>query len=221
MTSAAQLAANKANARKSTGPRTAEGKARSSKNHTTHGLRSREFIIPEGQQQDFDDFMTALRNGIQPAGALEHDLFTQLAHASWTLRRCRESEAALQRRGAAPDVDPLLSPDCQDRLRLIDLYARRAERTYLRLLRELKSLQTSRQFREECLGAAGEDDAPAPLSDDLALQRPRLVESKLQTDQACARTIAEISAHIDEFPSAITNERSNPPASVAAVAACA
>ena len=36
--SPARLAANRANALRSTGPRTAEGKARSSQNATTHGL---------------------------------------------------------------------------------------------------------------------------------------------------------------------------------------
>ena len=40
-----QLAANRANAEKSTGPRTAEGKARSSQNARTHGLRSESHII--------------------------------------------------------------------------------------------------------------------------------------------------------------------------------
>ena len=39
--SQAMLAANRANARKSTGPRTAEGKARSRLNRFTHGGRSR------------------------------------------------------------------------------------------------------------------------------------------------------------------------------------
>jgi hypothetical protein len=186
MSSAAQIAANQANARKSTGPRTAEGKARSSRNHTTHGLRSKEFVIAEGQQQDFDSFMTALRNDIQPVGALEFDLFTQLAHASWTLRRCRGAEAAMQNRGAAPALDPLLNTDTQDLMRLIDLYARRAERSYARLLREIKSLQTNRQFRGECSGDVSIDDEAAPLSNDLTLQKPRILESRFQGEQAIA-----------------------------------
>src|SRR5688572_19028018 len=38
MSSRKRIAANRRNARKSTGPRTEEGKARSSRNATTHGL---------------------------------------------------------------------------------------------------------------------------------------------------------------------------------------
>ena len=42
-----RLAANRANARKSTGPRSPEGKARSSRNHTQHGLYAAEIRLPE------------------------------------------------------------------------------------------------------------------------------------------------------------------------------
>jgi hypothetical protein len=192
MTSPAQVAANQANARKSTGPRTAEGKARSSRNHTTHGLRSKEFIVPAGQEQDFDNFMTALRNDVQPVGALEHDLFTQLAHASWTLRRCREAEADLQFRGLAPACDPFQSPDCHDRLRLIDLYTRRAEGSYSRLLRELKSLQNARQFRGECDGELTIGENMAPLSSDIDLLKPRILDAKVQRAYAQAEATARI-----------------------------
>lgn len=56
-TSPARIAANRLNARKSTGPRTVEGKGRSSKNATKHGLRSRHldldsFVDPEELQKE-------------------------------------------------------------------------------------------------------------------------------------------------------------------------
>jgi len=144
MATAAQIAANQANARRSTGPRTPEGKAASARNHTSHGLCSREFLIFDGQQQEFDDFMTALRDALQPVGAVELDLFTQHAHASWTLRRCRIAEAALQFDGRCANTDPLYYPDIAERSQRIDLHARRAERTYHKTLKELQALQTIR-----------------------------------------------------------------------------
>ena len=45
MTTEAQRTANVANARKSTGPRTETGKARSAKNAATHGLTARELDV--------------------------------------------------------------------------------------------------------------------------------------------------------------------------------
>ena len=51
-TSSAQLAANAANAQHSTGPRTSEGKNRSSQNASKHGLTAREVVIPPGEQEE-------------------------------------------------------------------------------------------------------------------------------------------------------------------------
>jgi hypothetical protein len=87
--------------------------------------------------------MTGLAADIQPAGALEHDLFTQFAHASWNLRRCRIAERELQNSHCA-GLDLILDAQVADRLRLIDLYTRRSNRANHRLL---KALQTNRQSR--------------------------------------------------------------------------
>ena len=46
-----KLAANRANARKSTGPRTPEGKARASLNAISHGLFCKDLVLP-GESQE-------------------------------------------------------------------------------------------------------------------------------------------------------------------------
>jgi len=168
MASAAQIIANQANAQRSTGPRTAAGKANSSKNHTSHGLSSKEFVILPGQQAEFDEFMAELRQSVNPVGAIEIDLFHQLAHASWTLRRCRRAETQLQATTSYPSWDPIIVPEFEPRLHAIDLFARRAERAYHRTLHQLKALQTEREFLED-LKAAG---APAILSTRCRSSRP-------------------------------------------------
>ena len=45
MVSEKKLAANRLNAQKSTGPKTDEGKAKSARNATTHGLFCRDVVI--------------------------------------------------------------------------------------------------------------------------------------------------------------------------------
>jgi hypothetical protein len=54
MISQAHQTANAANARLSTGPRTAEGKARSSQNVRTHGLTATELVIAAEDREEFD-----------------------------------------------------------------------------------------------------------------------------------------------------------------------
>ena len=166
MATDAQITANQANAQLSTGPRTELGKARSSQNHLTHGLCSRQFIILPGQQPEFDVLMAELRDATKPLGAMEFDLFTQLAHASWKLRRCRNAEVELHSLSGIEGVDPLLAPAADPRQRTIQIYAHRAERSYYRALKELKALQfirvmkVSGPFAEQLGLDEIEDDAP-------------------------------------------------------------
>jgi hypothetical protein len=73
---AAQIAANRANARRSTGPRTPEGKAASSRNALTHGAHaSDDTILATSADTYLDDF----RAHFQPADALEAHLVAHLA----------------------------------------------------------------------------------------------------------------------------------------------
>ncbi len=64
MTSQAQVDANRENAKSSTGPRTVEGKARSSKNAETHGLFAREVIIQLGDSREDPESLESLNDGM-------------------------------------------------------------------------------------------------------------------------------------------------------------
>jgi hypothetical protein len=73
---AAQLAANRANAQRSTGPRTPEGKAASSRNALTHGAyASDDTILATASDAYLEDF----RAHFQPANPLEEHLVEHLA----------------------------------------------------------------------------------------------------------------------------------------------
>jgi len=97
--SARKLAANRANAQRSTGPRTAEGKAKSRLNAVTHGLTARFFpgVIQVGiaQWREFDAVLTDLRDYYQPQGALEELLLEKVTIEYIRYRRLVEREHSL------------------------------------------------------------------------------------------------------------------------------
>lgn len=87
---ARKLAANRANARKSTGPRTAEGKARVSQNAITHGMLAQNLVIIDEYAESMDE-MNAILEGLQrdiaPTSLLEQFLIERIAACYWRLRR--------------------------------------------------------------------------------------------------------------------------------------
>lgn len=84
------LAANRANAQKSTGPRTAEGKLRSRENARRRGVIFSDDTFMPGLdpafEKDLRDYLSLLR----PASQREHGLTHTLCLAMWRLARLRE-----------------------------------------------------------------------------------------------------------------------------------
>ncbi len=92
MATKAQTKANRNNAKKSTGPRTEEGKSRVAKNALKHGLLARDTVLPGEDPADFDSQLSALEADIQPVNSLEFELVRQIADAQWRMRRLTRLE---------------------------------------------------------------------------------------------------------------------------------
>ena len=92
MTTNAQIKANRNNAKKSTGPRTEEGKTRVARNALKHGLLARDTVLPGEDPAEFDRQLSALEADIQPANSLEFELVRQIADAQWRMRRLTRLE---------------------------------------------------------------------------------------------------------------------------------
>jgi hypothetical protein len=140
MATDAQIAANRLNAQASTGPRTEEGKSRSSRNAVSSGLYSSgDFVRPE-EQDLYSEFCAGFQADLAPNGAIEQTLSAEIVHAAWRLRRCSVIEA-----GMAPDgeLDPTLSPIQQ----AVDRARAQAQRSFHRATSELRRFQTERQLR--------------------------------------------------------------------------
>src|SRR4051812_21285063 len=91
-------AANRANARKSTGPRSAAGKGISSRNATTHGLTCSPVgavgpVLPGESEEQYRALRDRLFSELRPAGAMQAEIVEQLAQAIWRLRRIPGIEA--------------------------------------------------------------------------------------------------------------------------------
>ena len=87
-----QIKANRNNAKKSTGPRTEDGKTRVAKNALKHGLLARDTVLPGEDPAEFDSQLSALEADIQPANSLEFELVRQIADAQWRMRRLTRLE---------------------------------------------------------------------------------------------------------------------------------
>ena len=94
MTTEKQKQSNRENAKRSTGPKTDEGKQRSSQNALIHGVYAVESVIPGEDPADFDKLCTEFGLRYDPDGPYERSLVRQMADAEWRMRRimCLEAD---------------------------------------------------------------------------------------------------------------------------------
>ena len=95
MTTPAQLAANRRNAAKSTGPKTAEGKASAARNALKHGLCARDVVCAEERSREYQEFVAALCADLAPVGEVEEQLVDRIATCTWRLQRMVLAEASM------------------------------------------------------------------------------------------------------------------------------
>jgi hypothetical protein len=95
MNSNKRLLANQQNALRSTGPRTAAGKARAALNATKHGAYSKALLIDGENPQDLNLLYLDLLAQYHPANVIERCLVDQIATTLWRLRRFLIAEAQL------------------------------------------------------------------------------------------------------------------------------
>src|SRR5438034_10901710 len=90
-----RLNANRLNAQKSTGPRSAEGKDKVSQNALTHGLTSEKHtVLPGEDASEFEALRRQFIRDLKPIGIMEETLVDQAASIAWKLKRIPAIEAA-------------------------------------------------------------------------------------------------------------------------------
>ena len=147
MASPAQISANKANALHSTGPKTIEGKARSARNATSHGLSAADVIVFPGEEQAFAALRDGLAIDLRPAGAHQLQTFDQLVYHAWNRRRVRALIADFALKlgfdpAASPLTDPRVTQEIAREYERLNRYLRHHNAGYNRCIRELRIAQT-------------------------------------------------------------------------------
>ena len=201
----AQIKANRNNAKKSTGPRTEEGKNRVAKNALKHGLLARDTVLPGEDPADFDSQLSALEADIQPGNSLEFELVRQIADAQWRMRRLTRLETGflaaavdetrryMQKRRPdelRPGYDgetQLLCSAMLDRTQAfvrLARYDRHLSRRFFRAVKELADLSRDERKTREARSSAGSYAPidPDPTRDRYApAQAPPLIVNQIPT----------------------------------------
>ena len=97
MATPAQINANRANAQKSTGPRSAEGKSVSRFNALKHGIDAASIVIPGEDPADYDALVAAYHRDFRPESPSETFHVDTMVRADWQKRRLQGVEADLHR----------------------------------------------------------------------------------------------------------------------------
>ena len=92
MATQAEILANRHNAQKSTGPKTAEGKAASAKNAMKHGLFAQDNVVISENQAQFDALRNEMLAELAPVGAMEGMLAERIVSLTWRLRRAAQMQ---------------------------------------------------------------------------------------------------------------------------------
>jgi hypothetical protein len=92
MSTPAQRRANRLNALQSTGPRSEEGKQRSSRNATTHGVFCKDVMVGGEDAAEFTVMRDGMLRSLNPRDGFELQLVEEIVSCQWRLKRLRSAE---------------------------------------------------------------------------------------------------------------------------------
>jgi hypothetical protein len=141
MSTQAQVAANQSNAQRSTGPRSAEGKAIASMNNFHHGFTGQFQVLPWEDQDEYDTLFVNLHGEHKPSTLTESVLVEKMAQSLWLTKRA----LLLQHHTFNPNV-----PECDDpkQLALYLRYQTTHDRAFHKCLNELLKLRAEKRKAE-------------------------------------------------------------------------
>ena len=199
MATEAQIAANRINALKSTGPRTPDGKARSARNAVKWGLFSKQVVFTEQEAAERSELSLHIRSLLEPVGELE-ELSVDEVTANWfRVARCLKIDTCLFRAysqfqgkpcGLGTAFAQAAQLDCFGKL---SRYEQHLERKLALSLQRFQSVRSVRRSRRE---PAGADQSalvgPAPSNTASTAGSTQLVEAPGKALESATRPWREI-----------------------------
>ena len=161
MSTVKQITANRANAKRSTGPRTDAGKDRARLNSWKHGLTADEITTIGEDAAQFEAVRAELWRDLEPAVGLESLLVDSLISYAWRLRRVPRLEKRCLGNPAHIDFTNSLFVSTLSR------YETMLRNAFHRTLQQLLALQDRRHIENadertvEGMAAPANDDAAA------------------------------------------------------------
>ena len=134
MSTPAQTKANRENAQSSTGPRTEEGKAKSSLNAVKTGLTGRTVLLPGDDMEAYQQHLASLEAHYQPVTDAEKLLVQSIANGEWRAARIPSLEAGIYALGRLEFAAQFEHEDLAVRPALLDA------KTFLAYQRQLNNL---------------------------------------------------------------------------------
>jgi hypothetical protein len=193
MATKAQIAANRANSKKSTGPTTAAGKAKSARNAITHGFAASTHFLDGEDPEDFYGLMHSLVDEFQPATTMEQILVEKMVHNQWlSLRAIRLQNDALRYR-----MQPRLGQTPTD-LGLLIRYQTAADRAFHKAHTELLKVQKERK-KSEIGFVLQKAEEPVETSPEKPAPQPKILpipEPPSEYDPSEAQLLAQMAAHL-------------------------
>jgi hypothetical protein len=215
MTSDLKSAASRANGAKSHGPKTAEGREKSSRNSLTHGFTSKKTIVLKCENEgEFQTMLGYYADTYQPGSPVEKDLVAEMVACRWRMQRLRMIETALMDSEMECDVPEAETADdpgyrmafafrrLVDGSRAISLASRYESRLHRihehshRILRELQKDSPS-------VSAGG----PQPMSPAPIQPEPLIAEAPPSTDDEKSRNEPTPAARKHRQPLSIVEHR--------------
>jgi hypothetical protein len=148
----ARTAANRLNARKSTGAKTPDGKAASSKNAVKHGLFIEDLTqhLSEEQLEHYQGFVEGIVKDLHPVGELELHLAHRVADIQFRFEMLRTAELKIYLGAAIPTatMEGCLVAS-KNPIGLASLYDQRFQRSFSKTLEEFRRAQQLRLDQEK------------------------------------------------------------------------
>ena len=163
-----QIEASRANGAKSCGPKTTDGKARSSQNSLRHGFLSKTLVLKTESKEAFYDLFLTLGDVVKPRDAFEDELFFVMVAARWRAVRLWAIEGS----GLDGEIEKLNQPTEPAARNAAKAFRNRAETTLPELIRRYddgydrqfgRAYKLLMQYRRDNQGYGPGLTAAAPL----------------------------------------------------------